>query len=62
MSETIVRISDEISVLGGLIDKAHEEGVIPRYGTSSHHVIQETLGILKDEIKGIKPEKTTDEK
>ena len=62
MSETIVRISDEITALGNLIDKAHEEGIIPKYGTSGHHVISETLGILKEEINGINPDKTTDEK
>ena len=59
MSETIVRISDEIEVLDKLITKAHKEGDIPNYGTSGHHVIQETLGILKEEINGIKPQNAT---
>ena len=62
MSDTIVRISDEIKVLDGLITKAHKEGDIPKYGPSGHSVIQETIGILKEEINGIKPiNKTNDE-
>jgi hypothetical protein len=52
---TIVKISDELKVLDKLIDKAHLEGEIPQYGPSGHSVIKETIGILKEEIDGIKP-------
>lgn len=52
---TLVKISDEIRTLDNLVDKAHLEGEIPQYGTSSHSIIKETIGILKTEIEGIKP-------
>lgn len=47
---TLKEISKEIKRIEELVKKAEEEGEIPKYGSSGHLVINETLGILQSEI------------